>query len=160
MTIIFYNVTDDPRVLEKTLGSSLYSTSFNLLKACNVKNPELILAYHPSIISANYFKIPEWGRFYFMGEPVVAPGGRCLVTGKEDVLMSNKDEILELNSYCSRCESRFERYAIDNCVPSLMTTIVTNLQFSEHYFNAMDTQGTGLCRQYLLTVKGGALNAT
>ena len=88
-----------------------------------------------------------------MGDPVLSPGGRCTIIGHEDVLMTHKDKILALNAYCSRCESKFERYAIDSKVPSLVTSIVTNLQFSGHVFGANGSQ-----RQFLLTVKGGSLS--
>lgn len=152
MTINFYKVTDDPRVLEKTLNQ-VHSVSANLLDNCSVHDPRLVLKYDSRIVTANYFKIDEWNTYYFMNDPIVSPGGRCVISGHEDVLMTNKDKILKLNAYCSRCESKFERYAIDSKVPSLVTTIVTNLQFDQHIFNADGTK-----RQFLLTVKGGSLS--
>lgn len=160
MTVTFYTIHDDPRVVEKTLENALPSRTFNLLDNCSTHNPNLVLSYSSDLIHANYFKIEEWNAYYFMGDPVVSPGGRCVISGTEDVLMTYKDEILSLNAYCSRCESKFERYAIDTAVPSLVTTIVTNLPFSHHYFNANDDQGTGHVRQYLLTVKGGSLSVS
>lgn len=152
MTINFYKVTDDPRTLEKTLGSA-YTVSANLLDNCSVHDPRLVLKYDSRIVTANYFEIAEWNTYYFMNDPIVSPGGRCVISGHEDVLMTNKDKILKLNAYCSRCESKFEKYAIDSKVPSLVTTIVTNLQFDQHIFNADGTK-----RQFLLTVKGGSLS--
>lgn len=152
MTINFYKVTDDPRTLEKTLNS-VYSVGANLLDNCSVHDPRLVLKYDSRIVTANYFEIVEWNTYYFMNDPIVSPGGRCVISGHEDVLMTNKDKILKLNAYCSRCESKFERYAIDSKVPSLVTTIVTNLQFDQHIFNADGTK-----RQFLLTVKGGSLS--
>lgn len=153
MTIEFYKVSDDPRTIEKTLGSKLYEVGVNLLGDCSVHNPSFVLHYSDNLIAANYFKVVEWNEYYFMGEPVLSPGGRCVVTGREDVLMTNKDKILALNAFCIRCESKFERYAIDSKVPSLVTSIVTNLQFSGHIFAANGSQ-----RQYLLSVKGGSLS--
>lgn len=150
MTIKFYNCSDDPRVLDKNIGEPVYTCDANILGNCSVKDPALVLTYNSALLSANYFEIEEWGRFYFMGEPSVSPGARCVISGSEDVLFTNKDEILKLNAYCVRCESRFERYAVDNSPLSLVTTNVTNLQFSNHYFNA-----NGTLRQYILTVKGG-----
>lgn len=152
MTINFYKVTDDPRTLEKTLNS-VHSVGANLLDNCSVHDPHLVLKYDSKIVTANYFEIAEWNTYYFMNDPIVSPGGRCVISGHEDVLMTNKDKILKLNAYCSRCESKFEKYAIDSKVPSLVTTIVTNLQFDQHIFNADGTK-----RQFLLTVKGGSLS--
>lgn len=152
MTIHFYKITDDPRVVEKTLGSIVYTTNANILSSCSVKDPILVLTYDSRLIDANYMEIGDWHRFYFMGEPVLSPGGRCTISAHEDVLYTNKYEILKLHAYCNRCESHFERYAVDSAVPSLVTTIVTNLPFSYHPFS------TGAdSTQYLLTVKGGKL---
>lgn len=152
MTVNFYSTTDDPRTVEKTLQSTYSGVGVHLLGSCSVHDPQLVLSYDSRLLSSNYFEIVEWNTFYFMGDPVVSPGGRCNITGHEDVLMTYKDKILALNAYCSRCESKFERYAVDSKVPSLVTSIVTNLQFSGHVFGANGSQ-----RQFLLTVKGGSL---
>lgn len=153
MTINFYSVEDDPRTIEKTLVSTYPNVGVNLLGSCSVHDPQLVLSYDSRLLSSNYFEIVEWNSYYFMGDPILSPGGRCTITGHEDVLMTYKDKILALNAYCTRCESKFERYAIDSKVPSLVTTIVTNLQFSGHVFSANGSQ-----RQFLLTVKGGSLS--
>ncbi len=153
MTINFYKIKDDPRVIEKTLPSTpYYTTDANILGSCNVKEPVLVLTFNSALVEVNYMEIGDWNRFYFMGEPVLSPGGKCIISAKEDVLYTNKDEILKLHAYCSRCENHFERYAIDNAVPSLVTTNVTNLHFSYHPFSA----GVNY-NQFLLTVKGGKI---
>lgn len=154
MTVNFYNVTDDPRVLQKTLGSVIYHRdNVNILRSCNIKTPELILQYDSKLIGVNYMEIVEWDRYYFVNEPVLSPGGRCVITGVEDVLMSNANDILNLNAYCSRCESKFERYAVDESILSLVTPNITTIPFDQAPFSADGTQ-----RQFLLTVKGGSLS--
>lgn len=151
MRIEFYNVADDPRVIQKNLGTLIYACpNVNILGSCSIKDPVFVLSYDSNLIAANYFKVVEWNRYYFMGEPVFSPGGRCSISGHEDVLMSNADAILSLHAYCSRCESRFERYAVDNSVLSLVTTNVTTIPSDLGVFSA-----DGSVRQYLLTVKGG-----
>lgn len=153
MTINFYKISDDPRVLEKTLGSKVYDCSANILGNCSVHDPILVLSYDTRLLTANYFEIVDWNSFYFMGEPNLSPGGRCVISGTKDVLFSNAQEILRLHAYCTRCENHFERYAVDSAPLSLVTTNVTNLQFSYHPFS------TGVnSTQYLLTVKGGKLS--
>lgn len=154
MTVQFFKIADDPRVLEKTLGSPLSPTydNVNLLGSSSFMNPKLVLTFNNILLQANYFSI-NWGNttvYYFMKDPILSPGGRCQIEGHEDVLYTNKDQILALHAYCSRCESKFERYAVDSAPLSLVTTVVTNLQFSGHVFSA-----DGSLRQYLLTVKGG-----
>ena len=152
LNLDFYKITDDPRTLEKTLGSVVHSVGANLLDNCSVHDPRLVLRYSADLVNANYFKIREWNTFYFMGDPVVSPGGRCVITGREDVLMTNKDKILALNAYCSRCESKFERYAVDSKVPSLVKNVVDTYRFSLSPFTSSNFS-------YLLTVKGGKVSS-
>lgn len=151
LNLDFYKITDDPRTLEKNLGSVVHSVGANLLDNCSVHDPRLVLRYSPELVRANYFAIREWNTFYFMGDPVVSPGGRCVIAGREDVLMTNKDKILALNAYCSRCESKFERYAIDSKVPSLVKNVVDTYRFSLSPFLSSNFN-------YLLTVKGGKIS--
>lgn len=151
MTINFYTISDDPRTIEKTLGNIVYTCNANIFGSCSIKDPSLILKYDSRLCEVNYMEISDWGRFYFMGEPVLSPGGRCIITASEDVLYSNKDEILNLNAYCSRCENHFERYAVDPCVPSLITTNVTTIPLTGGVDFSTDVDSY----QYLLTVKGG-----
>lgn len=153
MTIDFYKISDDPRVLEKTLGTLLYTCNANILGTCSVHDPVLVLSYNSNLVTANYFHISDWGAYYFMGEPELSPGGRCIIRGTKDVLFSNKDEILNLHAYCSRCESKAEKYAVDSAPLSLVTSNVTNIPFSLHPFSASGQYA----RMYMLTVKGGKL---
>lgn len=152
MIVQFFKISDDPKTLEKTLGSVVHSVDANLWGSCSVHDPQLVLTYHSNLVSANYFAIPDWNAYYFMGDPVLSPGGRCIITGKEDVLMTHAQEILNLNAYCSRCESRFERYAIDSKVPSLITSIIETFDF-----NASPFLSSNWNYNYLLTVKGGKI---
>jgi hypothetical protein len=164
MTVTFYNVSDDPRVVEKTLGNPIMpSVTANPLSSCSVMNPVLILTYNPLFLSANYFSI-AWNNnltlYYFMNNPVLSPGGRCNISGREDVLMSNKDDILNLVAYCSRCESKFERFAVDPKVPSLLLNNVESFPFgdpSSYIFDQSVSYEDGV-HNYLLTVKGGDLS--
>lgn len=164
MTVTFYNVSDDPRVVEKTLGNPVIpAITANPLSSCSVMNPSLVLSYNSAIISANYFSI-VWNNnltlYYFMNDPVLSPGGRCLISGREDVLMSNKNDILNLVAYCSRCESKFERFAVDSKVPSLVLINVESFPFGEsnnYIFDQTKTYADGV-HNYLLTVKGGDLS--
>lgn len=153
MTVDFYKISDDPRVLEKTLGTRVHTCNANILATCSVHDPVLVLTYNSNLVTANYFHISEWGSYYFMGEPELSPGGRCIVRGTKDVLFSNAEEILKLNAYCSRCESKAENYAVDSAPLSLVTTNVTTRQFSLHPFAASGENKL----MYMLTVKGGKL---
>ena len=143
--------TCDNRVVDKT-GSITYAnndTNCDVYHECDVMNPTFLLKYDSSIVNYNYLKIESWGRYYYITGVTVAPGGRIYISCKEDVLMSNKDEILNLTAYAHRSESQQEHYLVDKKVPSLITTFRTHQTFNtsliDNDFN------------YLLTVKGGKL---
>lgn len=162
MTVTFYNVTDDPRVISKSLGNPVTPAynNVNLLSSCDVMNPSFLLSYNESILSANYMSV-VWNNnltlYYFINEPILSPGGRMKISGREDVLMSNKDEILALHAYCTRCESKFERFAVDPSVMSLVKTVVTTIPFSGEPFDMSKEYADGN-HNYVLTVKGGKIN--
>lgn len=151
LTINFYKISDNPKKLTKTLGDVMYTSNVELLSACNIHDPSFVLLYHQALLDVNYFKVEQWNAYYFMNEPTVAPGGRCVISGVKDVLFSNKDQILALEAYCIRCESNKTRMLIDPSVPSLVTTNVTTLNLDKQPFNGI--------MQYLLTVKGGKVQS-
>lgn len=147
LTIKFYKISDNPKKLTKALGDVIYTRDAEILSSCSIHDPSFVLLYHSALLEANYFKVEQWNAYYFMNEPTVSPGGRCIVSGVKDVLFSNRDQILALEAYCIRCESNKTRMLIDPSVPSLVTTNVTTLNLDKTPFNGI--------MQYLLTVKGG-----
>lgn len=149
MNVNFFMVTDDTRVIEKNLGASTYSANVAVYNNCSIMNPTILLDYHSNLVNSNYFQIPSWNRFYWITEMQVMPGGRCVITGKEDVLMGNAQEILNLVGYRVRSENKKTKLAVDNAYPSLVTANVNTIPFSEAPFSADNTY------QYVVTVKGG-----
>lgn len=151
MTVNFYAVTDDNRVIDKNLGNVVVSISdAKVYGDCSIMNPSLLINYRDSIPGVNYFEIPSWSRFYYVTEITVLPGKRCIVSGKEDVLKGNAQQIKNLVAYRVRSENKKTAYAVDPAYPSLITANVTIMNFSEAPFKA----GVG-DYNYILTVKGG-----
>lgn len=142
--------TCDNRVVDKTsfitFGSGI---NCDVYHECNVMSPVFLLKYESSLVNCNYLYVQAWSRYYYVNNATVAPGGRIYLSCNEDVLMSNKDEILNLTAYAHRSESQQEYYLVDEKVPSLITTFRTHRTFNssltDNDFN------------YLLTVKGGKL---
>lgn len=64
----------------------------------------------------NYFYIPKFARFYFI-ENIETKASHVIVTGKCDVLMSFKDDILASTQYITRSESRRSAYLSDSMLP-------------------------------------------
>lgn len=153
MTITFYTCSDDPRTISKsltTVGNPI--PDVHILGSCSIMNPSFLLKYSSDILAANYMHASDFGRYYFIEDVIVSPGGRCTVVGREDVLMSNATAILSLDAYSVRSESKVTKMMVDQSIPSLVTTNVTTVNFSEAPFSASN-QGD----RYILTVKGGKI---
>ena len=149
LTIIPAICTADNRVVDKT-SKITYGTPIGceVYHECSVMNPTFKLSYNASLVGYNYLKVESWSRYYYIMDATVAPGGVIYLTCKEDVLMSNKDDIKNLTAYANRSETSTERYIVDNKVQSKVTNYRTHIPFSGAF--AMDGGW-----HFLLTVKGG-----
>lgn len=142
--------TCDNRVVDKT-NFVTFGTGINcdVYHECDIMNPVFLLKYDSGLVDYNYLYVQSWSRYYFINNATVAPGGRIYLTCSEDVLMSNKDDILNLTAYAHRSQSSQEHFLVDDKVPSLVTTFRTHQTFGGSL--------TANTFNYLLTVKGGKL---
>lgn len=117
MTVTLYNITDDPRKLNKTLPqtSKTYNT-VDALDIVSVVNPTLILEYSSGYIDCNYCYVKEFGRYYFC-KTSVDTGGRIVLTCTVDPLMSFATEIKECKACITRNEHTGIGYVVDNKLP-------------------------------------------
>lgn len=113
MDVYIYKNTDDKRKLNKTL-SVQRSVIADIKGTCSITAPTLILSYQG--VDFNYIFVPTWSRYYFVTDIAVTTGGRVEVRCKVDVLMSNIDEILNLNCLILRQENETlcNKYLVDN----------------------------------------------
>lgn len=152
MNVVFYTCDCDNRVVDKS-SHLTQGTTYNcsVYQQTGVMHPSLLLTYSSAIVNYNYFKIEDWHRWYYITGIEVMPGGRCVVTGSEDVLYSNKDEIKTLSAYVIRTESANPNSLIvDNKIPCQANRHCKTLKFSTSPFGAEETSPV-----YLLTVLGG-----
>ena len=151
MTIEFYNVTDDNRVVNKNLGSVVHTISdAQVYRDTSIMSPQFLVDYAPYVVNSNYVKVPLWNRYYYVTDVTAMPGGRAVMHCREDVLMSNKDAIMNLDAYVLRTESSVvNRLIVDSKVPTQANRHCRTIAFSP-IFNALDTNYV-----YLLTVVGG-----
>ena len=154
MVLNFHIVTDDPRVVRKTLGTAVHSIqNASVYEDCSIMTPRFLVDYSASLITTNYVAAPLWGRYYFVRDFVAMPGGRCLVICDEDVLMGNADDIYNLTANVIRTGdfNRRNRYIIDSKYTAKSDTRYEMKKFSGGVnFNA---NPTGHC--YIMTVIGG-----
>ena len=98
MTVTFYSISDDARVLNKTLGLPIKSlTTVEIWGECSIMDPVLRVVYDSSLLGANYCYISDWGRYYYIEGYDLSEGREMYIRMHEDVLMSNATAIGELN---------------------------------------------------------------
>lgn len=150
LTIDIGNCIADNRVLDKT-SFITWGTPINceVYHECSIMNPVFLLKYSSSIVNYNYVKVQSWGRYYYIVDQTVAPGGRIYLTCQEDVLMSNKEEILRLRANIHRNEKVRNKMIVDSRYPAEIMSTLGIFQFSQNPFNL--TSGYNL----VMTVIGG-----
>ena len=114
MNIILYKNKSDNRVLRKSLTQISTPVSCEIYNSESIISPRFILEY--SGVEPNYCYVAELNRYYYIKDIVLAPGGQRILMCEVDVLMSNIDEILNLNCLILRQEdeSLCNKYLVDN----------------------------------------------
>ncbi len=115
MTITLSNTRDEVEVLDKTLTDSVSREC--VLVNTDVLNP--ILKLESIVIDKNYVYIPTFKRYYFVRTVETINGMRTLLHCSVDVLMSYKNEIMELDAYISRNEFDANFLLNDSSMPLL-----------------------------------------
>lgn len=156
MTIKFYKIADDYRVLNKTLGAVRKQLSVALLQSTSLSTPHLVLAYDSTIATCNYMEFVEIGKHYYFPQPVLSPGGRLVIDGKDDVLMNNKAEILGLSAYVVRSENSGNSLMNDSKFPVQANRHCKTIRFDSNPFAVPSDYTTTRC--FTLTVVGGKNN--
>ena len=117
------------------------SVSISKQVDCNLKGEVDIL--HPTLIvkdvaigSCNYMQIPDFSnRYYYIDSAITRNNGILEITGRVDVLMSHKTEILALGGIVARQENNFNGELKDVDYTALNYKRVQTKAFS-HTFNS------------------------
>lgn len=136
MYITLYRNSSDNRKLRKSLTQISTPLSCDIYGSESIINPRFILEY--AGVEPNYCYVAELNRYYYIRDIVLAPGGQRILMCEVDVLMSNIDEILNLNCLVLRQENETlcNKYLVDNkmlanitkeeVVESFGETVITN----------------------------------
>lgn len=161
ITAKFYKVSDDPRVINKTLGTAS-EKSVTIKGTDSVLNPTITLRYDATIADYNYVYLPDpYNRYYFLAPPVLAPGKRMTWNCSVDPLMSHKDDIEGLDVVVTRMERgkyddddtrKNSDYISDNNAVGL---VQPNVHTIEAVATPFDTSKTW---SYVMSVVGGVAN--
>lgn len=95
MIVDFYNVTDKPNVVVKNLGTRIERKNVVLLDSFDKFNGTMILSSIPE--NSNYIHIVSLSYYYFIEKIDIDFNHRFVVHLLEDVLMTYKDVLKNLN---------------------------------------------------------------
>jgi len=145
-------ISCDKKLLDKTdYMSDMQLYNCEIYESCSLVNPVFILMYDARFFGCNYIYVPLWHKYYFMHNPTLTPSGRAIVSCHEDVLMSNKDLILNLDVYVIANQNKRNKLIVDVNYPQEILSTVSNLKFNATPFNVEGGYNT------VLSVIGGKL---
>ena len=121
MNITFYNITDNPFTLEKTLPAPIGSArALAPTGQVNNLNPVVVVAWDSTngnrIVNANYCYIDTFDRYYFI-TCGLDTAKRIVVSGKVDYLYSHAAEIKTCPACILRNENIGSNYVVDKKLP-------------------------------------------
>lgn len=99
MNILLYKTTNANNDLNKTISDKVELVGA-LREASSIIAPSILIQSNP--IGYNYAYIPEFGRYYYIKNITAFRKGAYIIDLKCDVLMSFKDEILNMSGIVSR----------------------------------------------------------
>ena len=149
-----YKTKSAPNVVNKTLSEVVTFEEVIFKEDTSLLNPTIMIngvsnasSYTiEDIGTSNYFSIPKVNRYYFITDITMMSGGRVAITGKVDVLMSFKSDILGSTQLIVRQEKKTNNYLIDTDIP-----LSSKKQVIEHEFgDSIADSG-----YYILAVNGG-----
>lgn len=154
MVAKIYKTKSAPNVVNKVLTEVVIFEEVIFKEDTSLLNPTIIIngvsnasSYTiEDIGTSNYFSIPKVNRYYFITDITMMSGGRVAITGKVDVLMSFKTDILGSTQLIVRQEKKTNNYLIDTDIP-----LSSKKQVIEHEFGDSITDSG----YYILAVNGG-----
>lgn len=99
MNILLYKTTNANNDLNKTISDKVELVGA-LREASSIIAPSILIQSNP--IGYNYAYIPEFGRYYYIKNITAFRKGAYIIDLKCDVLMSFKEEILNMSGIVSR----------------------------------------------------------
>lgn len=133
MTVKFYSVTDDPKKITKTLGTVKKTVSnIKPFDPVAIHDPVLVLNYDSTYYGVNYASVEDGSKtwYYFVDEPVVDTAQRTSLQLNLDLLMTNKDEILNLDVIIQRSSTNYNSYMYDSKQQGQVNKLIEQLFFN------------------------------
>ena len=151
MTILLYKTTNANNDLNKTISNKVELVGA-LRDASSIIAPSILIQSNP--IGYNYAYIPEFGRYYYIKNITAFRKGAYIIDLKCDVLMSFKEEILNMSGIVSRLTSGDEYANRDiktKCLETHRKIVFENTPFTADGTYILVAQGG----EETVTVSGG-----
>lgn len=151
-SIKLYNVSDDPRKLNKTLGTPTEVTNVRPTDIVDLMNPSFILDYNENYTTKNYlYASAPFDRYYFITDMQVDIGKKIVISCAIDTLYTYREDIRSITANIVRSESEKEHY-----LPDPEYKILSGFQnYTEPFSNPLDRFQSGY---YVLSYIGGPNN--
>ena len=88
MKVRFYSISDDRRVVNKTIPETYTEKDCDIWDSCSIMRPLLKLAQDNNVINKNYAYIADWSRYYYVSPADIDNGREMYLQLEEDVLKS------------------------------------------------------------------------
>lgn len=112
ISLHFYNTTDNPKKINKSISAVGGAISLAPFEDFDLENPYVII--NNGVAVGNYAKIGN--DYFFAEEPILMTGNRKMVRFVKDVLMSNKDQLLNVEVIADRSSNYYNSYITDPTV--------------------------------------------
>ena len=147
MQIDLYSITDDPRKLEKTLGTADSRTGA-VRGAIDVLRPEVLV--EGGVVLANYAYIKDFGeRYYYIEEREVVRKGLQRLQLRVDVLMTYAAQIKTCPAVFDRSHNLDDAYLSDGSLPVHSFQRLATIPFFREF-----TFGDQFDEQYVVILAG------
>lgn len=135
LTIRIGEFTGDTRELIKSI-ENITEKNCEIYGNNTLLSPSFLLNYDTSLLNKNYVYVPDWGKYYYIVQPLtMMAGGRCIIKCAEDVRMTFANQILNLECYVVRNEKTCNTLMVDEYYPAEIMSTLCTLKFNATPFN-------------------------
>lgn len=128
MTIeIYRNKSDERKVVKELTDKTELTGTFR--NESSIYNPVVRVQWTQNANKINYMYIPDYGRYYYITDIVRVRDEIVDIKGRTDVLMSFKDEIINMSGIVKRSASKWNLYLDDGSLKVYNNPMVTTKEF-------------------------------
>lgn len=130
INISLYQITDDERVVGKSIGTAVSTHTITLKGGCSIDNPVVSFSAMASAIAPlNYAYIDTFQRYYFIRDRKSLVNGVVELTLESDPWESFKTELGNCSATIARNENASNGYLLDDAYQLLAYNYIKTFEF-------------------------------